>query len=128
MNEQTMVDAIERFFADKKMKVQPNQIFEIGKQAYITVVDKGDHPCADCCFGGCMCNLNIDIPSCNNGVIFKKLSGKSFFIVRNTNNGKVLGKCHFIDDETIEVNGIKNTVLELFEKHWRIEPMLEIEN
>ena len=58
---------------ENKEVIEAGSTFEMFGSTYVAIKTNEKNPCEKCAFAMANCNFNIDIPSCNNGVYFRKV-------------------------------------------------------
>ena len=84
----------------QKREWQPKSgdVFEAFGAAYLAVNIEPDDVCSECVFRDAHCELNVDIPCCATGVVFKRVVGADLMVVDS--NGKDIGRVErFVDNE-----------------------------
>lgn len=60
---------------EHKSVIENGNVFEMFGSTYVAIKTNEKNPCEKCAFANANCNFNVDIPSCNNGVYFRKVKG-----------------------------------------------------
>ena len=82
---------IDSLLASKKeCAPEPGDIFEAFGATYQAVEMCSKYPCCKCAFSVEHCELNVDIPFCREGVIFKRVDGAELVAVDS--NGQDVGR------------------------------------
>ena len=103
-------------------------IYEMFGETYVAVEDKNDDKVCQCCdncaFRDANCELNIDIPRCDNGVVFKKLSNVKL-VIWDTIKDKAVAEIKQISNGLIETTeGQKYNVAKLLGV-WIVKSIIE---
>ena len=111
-----------------KPTISVGGIYEMFGETYVAVEDKKDDKvyqcCDNCAFRDANCELNIDIPRCDNGVIFKKLSNVKL-VIWDTIKDKAVAEIKQISNGIIETTeGQKYNVSRLL-GIWIVKSIIE---
>ena len=95
---------IDSLLASKKeCAPRPGAIFEAFGATYQAIDMSPDDSCYECAFGGEHCELNVDIPSCREGVVFKRVDGAELMVVGS--DGKDVGRVERFVDNKFYIQG-----------------------
>jgi hypothetical protein len=111
---------------ENKEVVEAGSTFEMFGSTYVAIKTEAKNPCEKCAFANANCNFNIDIPSCNNGVYFRKV--KSITLKICNKNDEIVGNVDKIENDIVYFD-TKSTVriASLYKFDWVIKPMVEFE-
>lgn len=107
---------------NKKSVIKPNSIFNIFGSTYVAIKNYDFYFCEKCAFNNAKCNLNIDIPSCANGVHFRLV--KEFKLALFNNNEKI-ENIEKIENNIVylENNNIMS-ITDIYKYNYTIKPII----
>jgi hypothetical protein len=107
---------------ENKSVIENGDVFEMFGSTYVAIKTEEKNPCEKCAFANASCNFNVDIPSCNNGVYFRKV--KKIVLSIFDKYGIKLENVIKIENGIVYCeNGKQTHIIDLYKYGYTIKPL-----